>query len=101
MIDATAKKGRDLLHQLLDTDEGAKYVGEVAVGTNFRIKRFTRNIMFDEKLGGTIHLALGRSIPGSRGQNKSAIHWDLICDMGDSGEIYADGELIYRQSKFI
>ena len=101
VIEAKAKKGSDLLHQLLDTDEGAKYVGEIAVGTNFQIKKFTRNMMFDEKLGGTIHLALGRSIPGSRGQNKSAIHWDLICDMEDSGEIYADGELIYRQSKFI
>jgi aminopeptidase len=98
---AKAGKGEELLHQLLETDEGAKYVGEIAVGTNHNIQRFTRNMLFDEKIGGTVHLAVGRSIPQSLGKNKSAIHWDMLCDMKDGGEIYADGKLIYKGGKFL
>lgn len=101
VIKAKAGKGEKLLHQLLETDEGAKYVGEIAVGTNHNIQRFTRNMLFDEKIGGTVHLAVGRSIPRTLAKNKSAIHWDMLCDMKDGGEIYADGKLIYKGGKFL
>ena len=101
VINASAAKGEELLYSLLDTDEGSRYVGEVAVGCNDGITEFTRNMLFDEKIGGTIHLALGRSYPETGGENISTIHWDMLCDMKDGGEIYADDELIYRDGKFI
>ncbi|MFC1528121.1 aminopeptidase [Candidatus Neomarinimicrobiota bacterium] len=101
VVDAKASKGQNLLLQLLDTDEGARYVGEIAVGTNHNITQFTKNMLFDEKIGGTVHLAIGRSLSESGGLNKSSIHWDMLCDMNDGGEIYADDELIYKDSKFI
>ncbi len=101
VINASAAKGEELLHSLLDTDEGSRFVGEIAVGCNEGIKEFSHNMLFDEKIGGTIHLALGRSYPETGGENHSTIHWDMLCDMKDGGEIYADGELIYRDGKFI
>lgn len=101
VVDASAAKGEELLHSLLETDEGSRYVGEVAVGCNQGIDKFTRNMLFDEKIGGTIHLALGRSYPETGGENISTIHWDMLCDMKNGGEIYADGELIYRDGSFI
>ena len=101
VVKATAEKGEDLLHQLLETDKGAKYVGEIAVGTNHNITKFTKNILFDEKLGGTIHLAIGKSYAATGGKNESAIHWDMICDMSKNGKIYADRELIYENGKFL
>jgi aminopeptidase len=101
VINATAKKGEEFLKKMLDTDEGARMVGEIAIGTNYEIPKFTKIILFDEKLGGTIHLAIGASIPESGGQNVSSIHWDMICDMKDGGEIYADGELIYKDGRFV
>ncbi len=101
VVNATAKKGEEFLKKMLATDEGASMVGEIAVGTNYNIKKFTKNILFDEKLGGTIHLAVGASLPEAGGLNQSSIHWDMICDMKDGGEIYADGELIYKDGKFV
>ncbi len=101
VVKATAKKGEDFLNSVLDTDEGARMVGEFAIGTNNNIKKFTKNILFDEKLGGTIHIAVGGGFPEIGGKNVSAIHWDLICDMKDGGEIYADGELFYKEGKFL
>jgi aminopeptidase len=101
VIKATADKGEDLLHELLKVDEGASKFGEVAIGTNYGIKKFTRNMLFDEKIGGTIHMALGNSMPEAGGQNRSAIHWDMLCDMREGGKIYADGELFYENGKFI
>ena len=101
VVKATAAKGEELLKQILDTDAGAKFVGEIAVGTNHNIKSFTRNMLFDEKIGGTAHLAVGRSIPESKGKNVSAIHWDMLCDMSNGGEIFADDELIYENGKFL
>jgi aminopeptidase len=101
IINSTAKKGEEFLKKMLETDEGSSMVGEIAIGTNYNIKKFTKNILFDEKLGGTMHLAVGASIPETGGVNQSAIHWDMICDMKDSGEIYADGDLIYKSGKFI
>lgn len=101
VVNATATKGEELLLALLETDPGARYVGEVAVGTNFGIQKFTRNMLFDEKIGGTVHLAIGASYPESGGKNQSGIHWDMLCDMRQGGEIYADGELIYKDGQFL
>ena len=100
VVKATASKGEDFLHSTLDTDEGAKFVGEMAVGTNYAIKKFTKNTLFDEKIGGTIHMALGSSYPKSGGLNKSGIHWDMVADMRQGGKIYADGKLIYKDGEF-
>lgn len=101
VVEAHAAKGEALLHKLLQTDAGAKYVGEIAIGTNDRIRRFTKNMLFDEKIGGTIHLAIGLSIPGSGGKNFSTLHWDMLKDMRQGGEISADGEVIYRDGQFL
>jgi aminopeptidase len=98
---ATAAKGEDLLRSLLAMDEGALRLGEAAFGTNYDIQRFSRNILFDEKIGGTIHLALGSSFEEVGGQNRSALHWDMICDMRQGGAAYADGELFYKDGKFL
>jgi len=75
-------------------------VGEFAIGANDRIKRFMRNILFDEKLGGTIHLALGAGFQELGGRNNSGIHWDMLCNMRDGGEIYVDDELFYDSGDF-
>jgi len=96
---ATAVKGQDLLDEILKID-GADRIGETAIGTNTGITRFTKNMLFDEKMGYCMHLALGMSFPMSGGQNKSVIHWDLLKDMR-SGEIFADGETIYKNGKFV
>lgn len=101
VVKATASKGEDLLNAYLDTDEGSRYFGEVAIGTNYSIQNFTKNILFDEKIGGTIHMAIGSAMPDAGGKNESAIHWDMICDMRDGGEIYADGELFYKDGQFL
>lgn len=101
VVKATAGKGEGLLKKLLETDPGASQVGEIAAGTNFKISQFTRNMLFDEKIGGTVHLAIGRSIPETFGKNMSAIHWDMLCDMHEGGEIYADGGLVYKAGKFL
>jgi aminopeptidase len=101
VVKALAAKGQELLEQLLETDKGARYVGEIAAGTNYNIQKFTKHMLFDEKIGGTVHLAIGRSIPESLGKNQSAIHWDMLCDMKKGGEIYADGELVYKDGKFL
>lgn len=101
VVKASAEKGEDLLKSLLETDEGVVRFGEVAIGTNYGIKEFTRNMLFDEKIGGTIHMALGDSMPEAGGLNRSTIHWDMLCDMRNGGKIYADGELFYENGKFI
>ncbi len=98
---AKAKKGEDLLKALIETDEGSKRFGEVAIGTNYNIKTFTRNMLFDEKIGGTIHMALGDSMVEAGGVNRSTLHWDMLCDMRKEGKIFADGELFYENGKFI
>ncbi len=101
VVKAEAAKGEELLRSLLDMDEGARRVGEVAVGTNYGIARFTRSILFDEKIGGSIHMAVGRSIPESGGVNRSTLHWDMIKDMRKGGEIWGNGKLLYRNGKFL
>ena len=101
VVEASAKKNEAFLHEVLNTDKGARYLGEFAIGTNRGIQQFTKSILFDEKIGGTIHLAVGASYPESGGKNQSSVHWDMICDMRNGGEIYADGELFYDSGKFI
>jgi len=101
VVQAAAKKGESLLQTVLDTDPGARYVGEFAMGTNYGIHQFTRNMLFDEKIGGTIHMAVGKGFEESESKNESLIHWDMLCDMRQGGEITADGELIYQNGKFL
>ncbi len=101
VVKAEAQVGEELLKSLLATDEGSCFFGEVAIGTNYGIKNCTKNILFDEKIGGTIHMAIGDSMPEAGGKNKSALHWDMICDMRNGGKIFADGELFYENGKFI
>jgi len=101
VVEASARKNQDYLLKMLDADEGARRLGEWAIATNPMIQRFTRNILFDEKIGGTIHMALGASYPETGGRNQSAIHWDMICDMREGGEIYVDGQLFYRAGEFL
>jgi len=100
VVKATAEKNEVFLHQMLDTDQGARYLGEFAIGTNPYMVHFTKNAHLDEKIGGTIHLALGNSFPEVGGRNQSAIHWDMVCDLRN-GEIYADGQLFYRAGELL
>ena len=101
VTEATASKGEDFLIDMLDRDEGARVLGEFAIGTNPGIQRFTRNTLFDEKIQGTVHMALGRAYPESGGKNASQIHWDMVCDLRPGGQLYADGERIYEGGKFL
>jgi len=101
VVKANAKRGADYLNAMINMDEGSCYAGEFAFGTNYGIKRFTNNILYDEKIGGTIHIALGTAYPATGSKNESGLHWDMLCDMRDGGEVYADGELIYKNGKFI
>jgi aminopeptidase len=100
VVGATAEIGEAYLHKMLETDAGAKRLGEVGIGTNYGIARATSSILFDEKMGGTIHLALGRAYTQSGGINQSAIHWDLITDLRNGGQLIADGEVIQDNGKF-
>ncbi len=98
---AKAEKNQDYLLKMLETDKGSRYLGEFAIGTNFEIDKFTGQILFDEKIGGSFHMALGASYPETGGKNKSAIHWDMICDMRENSEILVDGELYYKNGEFV
>ena len=100
-VKATAAKGEDFLNAMLDMDKGSRYLGEVAIGTNFGIKSFTKNILFDEKIGGTVHMALGMAYPETGGKNSSGLHWDMICDLRKNGALYADGQLFFKNGKFL
>ncbi len=101
VIKSEAKRGEEFLNEMINMDEGASYAGEFAFGTNYGIKKFTNNMLFDEKIGGTIHIALGAAYPSTGSRNESGLHWDMLCDMRDGGEVYADGELIYKNGNFI
>ncbi len=101
VVAAEARRSGDYLETLLDTDEGSRILGEFAFGLNYEIDRWTRNILFDEKIGGTVHLALGSGFEDCGGKNQSALHWDIICDLREEGEIYADGELVWRAGHFL
>jgi len=98
---ASAEKNEDFLLSMLDMDQGSRFLGEFAIGTNLRINRFIKKILYDEKIGGTIHMALGQGYPITGSLNKSAIHWDMICDMRDGGQIIVDDELFYDSGEFV
>ena len=100
VVAARAEQGQDYLREMLAADDGAMRLGEIGIGSNFGIDRPTGTILLDEKLGGTIHLALGRSYPETGGTNVSAIHWDLICDLRGGGRLTADGEVIQENGTF-
>jgi aminopeptidase len=100
VVKETARRNQELLTALLNSDSGARYLGEWGIGTNYNIKRFTKNMLFDEKLGGTIHLALGLGFEEAGGGNKSGLHWDMLCDMAKS-EIIVDGKLFYKDGKTV
>jgi aminopeptidase len=101
IIDAKAEKGEEFLNAMLDMDDGSRFVGEIAIGTNEMIQDVTGNILFDEKIGGSIHMAAGASYPDTGGKNVSGLHWDLIKNMKNGGKIYADDVLIYEDGKFL
>ncbi|GAB4425023.1 MAG: aminopeptidase [Anaerolineales bacterium] len=101
VVKATAEKNEDYLIQVLDTDEGARYLGELGIGTNFGIDRFTKDILYDEKIGGSFHLAVGSGFAQIGGKNESIIHWDMICDAREDTEMLVDGELFYKNGKFM
>ena len=100
-VEANAQAGNEFLQSMLNTDDGSRFVGEIAIGTNDRIQDITGNILFDEKIGGSIHVALGASYPEAKGKNTSGLHWDLRKNMKNGGKIYADDKLIYENGKFI
>lgn len=102
VTESTAAKGQDFLRAMLDLDTGARTLGEFAFGLNYNIRQFTRNILFDEKIGGTLHMALGTAYPETGGKNVSGLHWDMILDLRENGaEVYGDGSLIYRDGRFL
>ncbi len=101
VIRATAEKNEAFLLETLDTDEGARYLGEFAIGTNEGITRFTGQILFDEKINGSFHVALGAGYPETGSKNESAIHWDMICDLHQGGEIWVDDKLLYEDGRFV
>ncbi len=101
VVKASAEKNEDFLLQTLDTDAGARYVGEFAIGTNAGITRFTRHMLFDEKMTGSFHMALGAGIVETGSKNESAIHWDMLCDLRAGGEIWVDDELLYKDGEFV
>jgi aminopeptidase len=101
VVDAGAERGEEFLVELLDTDEGARRLGELGIGTNYAIDRGTREVLLDEKLGGTVHMAVGRSYPESGGVNESAVHTDLVCDLRLGGKIEVDGTVMQEDGKFV
>jgi aminopeptidase len=100
VVSASAGRGEEYLRTTLATDEGASRLGELGIGTNFGIDRAVGAILFDEKIGGTVHLAVGRAYPESGGTNESAVHWDMICDLREHGRLSADGETILENGRF-
>lgn len=101
VVEAHADKGGEFLHSMLDSDPGARRVGELAFGTNYGIRNFTKNTLFDEKIGGTLHIALGASLPESGGKNKSALHWDMVCDTRRGFTVYGDGKPVMKDGKWL
>lgn len=101
VVEASAAKNEEFLISQLDTDPGARFLGEFAFGTNYDIQRFSSNILFDEKIGGTVHMACGRGYPETGSTNVSAIHWDMICDLREGGQVTVDGELFQKDGEFV
>lgn len=101
VVDAKAKRNAAFLQAMIKQDPGASKLGEIAIGTNYKIREFTQNILFDEKIGGTFHAALGAGYPETGNTNESALHWDMICDLRSGGTISVDGEVISRNGEFV
>jgi aminopeptidase len=101
VVRSEAAAGAELLEQMLAIDDGASVLGEFAIGANYAVERFTKQILFDEKIGGTCHMAVGAGYPETGSTNRSGLHWDMVCDLRSGGEIYADGELIHRDGRFL
>jgi aminopeptidase len=101
VVEASADKGEAFLRAMLDQDEGARRLGEIAIGTNYGIQHYTKNTLFDEKIGGTFHAAVGTAYPETGGQNESGLHWDMVCDLRTGGQIFADGTLISENGRFL
>ncbi len=101
VVEASAEKGEDFLLAMLDQDPGARVLGEIALGTNYSITRYTKNTLFDEKIGGTFHAAVGSSYPETGGRNESGLHWDMVCDLRQGGEVFVDGERLSRDGRFL
>lgn len=101
VVDAHATKNEEFLFAMLDQDAGARVLGEIAIGTNYAIRRYSKNTLFDEKIGGTFHAALGAAYPESGGTNQSGLHWDMVCDLRQGGQIHVDGQLISENGRFL
>ena len=101
VVEATATSGQEFLRAMIAQDEGARRVGEIAFGLNESLTEFSRSTLLDEKIGGTMHLALGASYPETGGLNESALHWDMVCDLRCGGEVWADGRVVYRDGRFL
>jgi len=101
LVEASSSTNQDYLRAIVETDPGASLIGEFALGTNPFVDRFCKDILFDEKIGGTIHIALGRAYPECGGTNKSAIHWDIVKDMRAGGTVYVDGRPVLRNGLFL
>jgi aminopeptidase len=101
VVDASAEQGEEFLTEMLDTDAGARRLGELGIGTNFGIATGTKEILLDEKIGGTVHMAVGMSYPETGGTNSSAVHWDMVCDLRRGGSITVDGEELQRDGRFL
>ena len=101
VVKSEAAAGEELLRQMLAIDDGASVLGEFAIGTNYAVDRFSKQILFDEKIGGTCHMAVGAGYPETGSTNTSGLHWDMVCDLRSGGEIQADGETIYRDGHFL
>ena len=100
VVDASADKGEEFLISMLDTDAGSRLLGECAIGTNYDITRYTRNTLFDEKIGGTVHFALGAGYPESGNTNESGLHWDMVVDLREGGHVEIDGQKVLVDGKF-
>jgi aminopeptidase len=101
VVDASAEQGEDFLIEMLDTDDGARRLGEIGIGTNYGIATGTKEILLDEKIGGTVHMAVGMSYPETGGENNSAVHWDMVCDLRRGGALTVDGVELQRDGRFL
>ena len=101
IVDASAARGEEFLVKMLDTDDGSRRLGELGIGTNYGIDRGTRDVLLDEKIGGTVHMAVGASYPESGGTNQSAVHYDMVCDLRKGGRLEVDGELFQEDGRFV
>jgi len=101
VVDASATRGEEFLIAMLDQDEGACTLGEIAIGTNYSVQQYTKNTLFDEKIGGTFHAAVGAAYPETGGTNESGLHWDMVCDLRTGGQILADGKVISEGGRFV